>query len=127
MFEENENSHPISYLADEDKDIQFTILRVVYFTQEIPRLWSHQQEFYHCIPMQWKLNITMTGQYTAVGTYVNDFPWNTMGGAMAAIMQKPMCICTKYHWKKLIWYVWQVIALEVVQFKCLWSQNKVCS
>ena len=43
-----------------------------------------------------------------MGTYVNDFPWNTMGGAMAAIMQKPMCICTKYHWKQIIWCVWEL-------------------
>ena len=38
-----------------------------------------------------------------VVAYVNDFPWNTIGGAMAAIMQKPMWICTKQQQDKKMW------------------------
>ena len=26
-------------------------------------------------------------------TYVNDFPWKTIGGAIAAMTQKPICSC----------------------------------
>ncbi|GER56254.1 cyclic nucleotide-gated channel 12 [Striga asiatica] len=29
--------------------------------------------------------------------YVNDLPWKTIGGAIAARMQKPMCSCTKLN------------------------------